>query len=101
MQEQYTVIALGKPEFLLGFRLAGVETKEAVSPKEQFEELVRNQQVGIIITDDETIARVSEQMREKLEALVKPVVVVLSLDATSQETLRKKIKKAIGVDLWN
>lgn len=101
MQEQYTVIALGKPEFLLGFRLAGVKTIEAVNPKEQFEELTKEQGIGIIITDEETMATVSEHMREKLEALVKPVVVVLSLDATSQETLRKKIKKAIGVDLWN
>jgi vacuolar-type H+-ATPase subunit F/Vma7 len=98
----YNIIALGKPEFLLGFRLAGIRTIEAVeNPREQFEELSEQEEIGIIITDDQTIESVSENYREKLETLVKPVVVVLSLDAASQDGLRKKIKKSIGVDLWN
>ena len=98
----YTVIAFGKPEFLLGFRLAGVATLEALGDiRKQFEELIVRDDVGILITDEETINAVPEHFREKLESFVKPVIVVLSLSSTSQETLRKKIKKSIGVDLWH
>lgn len=99
---EYNVVALGKPEFLLGFRLAGISTVEVVEDvRAQFEDFIQKEEVGIIITDDETVSKVSEHFREKIESLVKPVVVVLSLDSTSQEALRKKIKKSIGVDLWN
>lgn len=95
------VIALGKPEFTLGFRLAGIQTIEAKEPKQDIEELLSKEEIGIIITDEKTMNELPTFFREMVEARVKPVTVVVSADAASNETMRKKIKKAIGVDLWN
>lgn len=94
------LVALGKSEFLLGFRLAGINTIEAKNSEEDFTKLMQNIEIGIIITDEQTMAALPEAFREKIESAVKPVVVVLSTTEAGRETLRKKIKKSIGVDLW-
>ena len=95
------IIALGPSEFVLGFRLAGIETRETQSVKEDFEALFADSALGIIITDETTMQQLPLFFREAVEARVKPVTVVVSADVTSNETLRKKIKKSIGVDLWS
>lgn len=95
------IIAIGKPEFTVGFRLAGIETIDAKDTKEEFEKAANNAEVGIIITDEKTMDELPLFYREMVENRVKPVTVVVSTDAASNETLRKKIKKAIGVDLWS
>ena len=95
------IIALGPSEFILGFRLAGIQTHEIQSAKEDFDALFADSSLGIIITDETTMQQLPLFFREAVEARVKPVTVVVSADATSNETLRKKIKKSIGVDLWS
>ena len=95
------IIALGKSEFILGFRLAGIRSVETHYPKEDFEKYTADSEIGIIITDEETLQQLSPLHREAVEARVKPVTVVVSATASSNESLRKKIKKAIGVDLWS
>ncbi|PIN79914.1 V-type ATP synthase subunit F [Candidatus Woesearchaeota archaeon CG10_big_fil_rev_8_21_14_0_10_34_8] len=97
----YKIIALGKSEFILGFRLSGIEAIETDQPETDFKKYMENQDVGIIITDEDSVMQLSVDLREKVEEAVKPVTVVLSTDATSNEALRKKIKKSIGVDLWS
>jgi V/A-type H+/Na+-transporting ATPase subunit F len=97
----YKIIALGRSEFILGFRLAGIQAVEVSDVEADFTHYMNNKEVGILITDLETVAAMSIDFREKVEAAVRPVTVVLSTDATSNDALRKKIKKAIGVDLWN
>ena len=99
----YKIKALGGSEFVLGFRLAGVAVKEVNNVDDarvDFEELIKDEELGIIITDDKTINTLSEHFRELIEKKVKPVTVVLSTSASSQDTLRKQIQKSIGVDLW-
>jgi V/A-type H+/Na+-transporting ATPase subunit F len=98
----YKIVALGKSEFILGFRLAGIQSVETAADVEaDFTQYMENKEVGILITDPETMAAMSIDFREKVEAAVRPVTVVLSTDATGNDALRKKIKKAIGVDLWD
>lgn len=92
--------ALGKSEFLLGFQLAGIKTIEAKNLVEEFTQLCNDPEVGIIITDNGTFQELPEYLREQIEAKVKPVTVVVSTESVAQETLRKKIMKSIGVDLW-
>jgi vacuolar-type H+-ATPase subunit F/Vma7 len=97
----FQIVALGKSEFLLGFRLAGIHTIEtSEDPREDFDKIMQNQEIGIIITDEFTMESLPEHFREDVEAAVKPVTVVVSTSSSSQDTLRKKIKKSIGVDLW-
>lgn len=96
-----SIIALGRSEFLLGFRLVGIVTFEAHAPQEDFEKWLAVPDVGIIITDEETMSQLPPFFRETVEGKVKPITLVVSSDATSNEALRKKIKKSIGVDLWS
>lgn len=96
----FELVAVGGSEFTLGFRLSGIKTVETDSPEESLRQLIKNPDVGIIITDERSVARLPEHFRYLLEGIVKPVTVVLSLDTTAQDALRKMIIKSVGVDLW-
>jgi len=97
----FKIIAMGGSEFTLGFRLAGIETMEIENnQREHFEKLFQDQELGIIITDEKTMGALPEHFKADVESMVKPVTVVLSTTASGKDTLRKKIKKSIGVDLW-
>ena len=97
----FEIKAIGGAEFTLGFRLAGIKTEEVTDNiEDKFMQLSEDENLGIIITDDKTFNSLPEHIQEKVEGMVKPVTVVVSTDAASQDTLRKKIKKSIGVDLW-
>ena len=101
MTEKFEIVAIGGEEFTLGFRLAGIKTVETESPKDDFQKLIENPDLGIIITDEKVLQELPEHFREDIEARVKPVTVALSTTSAAQETLRKKIIKSIGVDLWS
>ena len=91
---------IGGSEFTLGFALAGIKKimEADADPAAAFKQAMQDGSVGIIITDEATVAKLEEHVREDVERSVKPVIVVLSAEAT-QESLRKMIKKSIGVDL--
>ncbi len=97
---------IGKPEFTLGFRLAGIsnvadlKTADAKEADRRFSEMMESENTGIIIADEETMNSLSERMRETAETSVRPVTVVVSSEAGAQEALRHMIIKSIGVDLW-
>ncbi len=97
------IVAIGTSEFVLGFQLAGIRKAIVVNNKdaqEQFKKLLIDPNVGIILTDDGTIAAVGEQLQQDIQKLAKPVVVTLSIADTAHDALRKMIQKSIGVDLW-
>jgi len=96
------IVALGEQEFILGFQLAGIsKTIDASKDTEEvFLKTLEDKDIGIIITEEKTISKLQEHIRERVEGLVRPVTVVLSTDTSSQDNLRKLIKKSIGVDLW-
>jgi len=97
------IAVIGSSEFALGFQLAGirnvVELGENENPSEKIKELTCKPEISIIVTEENLMKKVSEDERMKLEALIKPVIVVLSRELAA-ENLRKSIIKAIGVDLW-
>ena len=99
------IAVIGPSEFTLGFRLSGISRViEAVGGSEKIDKLfsdaMAEENLGILITDNTTMDAMSERIREKAEASVKPVVIIVSTESTAQETLRKMIIKSIGVDLW-
>ena len=97
------IAVIGSSEFALGFQLAGirnvVELKDSENPSEKIKELTCKPEISIIVTDENLMKKISEDDRMKFEALIKPVIVVLSRELAA-ESLRKSIIKAIGVDLW-
>lgn len=94
------IVVIGTPKFVLGFRLAGVRKiiEAEDNPLNKIKEIMADPNVGIIIADSETISKLDEYDRLDIESSVKPVVIVLSEEATS-DSLRKMIRKSIGVDL--
>lgn len=95
---------IGRSEFVVGFQLAGIKrVVELDGPPEKAEEAVKDamadQTIGIIIIDEEIVQKLPERSRDVLNASTRPVAVVLSTQS-SQDALRKMIRKSIGVDLW-
>ena len=93
--------AVGRDEFVQGFKLAGVRKTFSV-PKEELEpqlvKVLEDANVGILILSADDLAALSHGMRRRLETVPRPVVIAVG--AREEEDLREKIKRAIGVDLY-
>ncbi|MBI2112938.1 V-type ATP synthase subunit F [Candidatus Woesearchaeota archaeon] len=93
------IAVIGPVEFTLGFRLAGIKhVVDTGSLSEGMVKLLDNSEVGIVITDEETMSSLDEYIKEKVIGSINPVVVVVS-DKVQQDELRKMIIQSIGVDL--
>ena len=88
---------IGKSEFTLGFRLAGVKKVVEFKKDEHVVDMLNDQALGIVITDQETFDGLNEHLREDVTNSITPVFVVVS--AKPQEGLRNMIIRSIGVDL--
>jgi|SRR3989338_1479167 len=89
------IAALGSSVFTLGFRLAGV--RQVSENAADMNTLLREDNLGIIITDTATFDALDDNTKEDALRSIKPVVVVVS--DQPQEELRKMIIRSIGVDL--
>lgn len=93
------IAVIGSQEFTLGFRLAGLtKTFNPENYREKIQELVENDEIGILVAEEADLKELPQRIREEVESSVEPVVVALSESAES-ERLQKKIKKAIGADI--
>lgn len=91
----------GSSKFVLGFQLAGIrKTYEIESdPYLKIKKIMEDENTGIIIAEEELMKKMDERDRNEIEESVKPVVIVIS-EESSSEGLRKMIRKSIGIDLW-
>jgi len=93
--------AIGGSEFVVGFQLAGIrktiETDDNVII--QIKNLTQDKEIGIVIIDQKTLDKMDEADRWDIEASINPVFIPISTEV-SQDSLKKLIKKSIGVDLW-
>jgi|SRR3989338_3001665 len=93
------IAVIGPVEFTLGFRLAGIKLIiDTGNLTEGMAKLLDNSEVGIVITDEETMSSLDEYIKEKAVGSINPVVVVVS-EKAQQDELRKMIIQSIGVDL--
>jgi len=92
---------VGSERFTLGFRLAGIRRIWNATP-EQLEGQVRtalaDSEVAILIMATSDVAKLHERLRSELVASVKPTLVSVGME--EDNTLRDKVKQAVGVDLW-
>jgi vacuolar-type H+-ATPase subunit F/Vma7 len=58
----------------------------------------RDDSVSILVLETRDMNRISPRTRGELVSSVKPTVVAVGLE--EDNTLREKIKQAVGVDLW-
>lgn len=93
---------LGSPQFTLGFRLAGIRRIWDALTEEELERGARqacaDPGVSILVLETADLNRLSPRTRADLVASVKPTVVAVGTQ--EDNTLREKIKQAVGVDLW-
>lgn len=91
---------VGGSEFVLGFQLTGIKKIFEIdgNAEEAVTKALADPAVGIIIIDEHIIGQLDERLREKLHSSIRPVAVPVST-TSSQENLRRMIRKAIGIDV--
>jgi len=94
------VAVLGRNEFVLGFQLVGIrETIETGSnPMEDINALRKRKDIGIVVIDEQIMSSLQQHQRQEIEDSVEPVFIPVS-EKAEQESLRRLIKKSIGIDL--
>ncbi len=95
------IVVVGSDRFTLGFRLAGIRKIHTCGP-EELEQNVRvamnDADASILVMETSDVSKLNERLREELVASVKPTLVSVGVD--EDNTLREKVKQAVGVDLW-
>jgi V/A-type H+/Na+-transporting ATPase subunit F len=93
---------IGSPQFTLGFRLAGIRRIWDADGEEELERAVaaarRDEAVVILVMETADLRRLSPRTRSDLVSSVKPTMVAVGRE--EDNSLREKIKQAVGVDLW-
>ena len=92
---------LGSNEFVVGFQLAGIKNTIEVSdnPINDINNLKNNKEVGIVVIDENIMDNLDKHQRLEIEDSVDPVFIPVSTKV-EQDSLKRLIKKSIGVDLW-
>ena len=97
------IAVIGNSEFILGFRLAGIKKTYAAENDEKLNECITSAlsdgQVGILVLNSSDMERLPRRLRTTLENSVKPTGIALG-GAEGGLSMREKIKRSVGVDLW-
>ena len=95
------IAVIGRSEFIVGFQLAGI--KDLVEVKDNYFNEIKNlkneKDVGIIVVDEKIMENLETYQRLEIESSVDPVFISISAKI-EQDSLKRLIKKSIGVDLW-
>lgn len=97
------IAVIGNSEFILGFRLAGIQKTFAAESDEAMAEIVTkvmdDSEVGILVMNGEDMAKLPLRMRTTLSNSVKPTVISIGGEEGGL-SIRERIKRSVGVDLW-
>jgi len=97
------IAVIGNSEFILGFRLAGIKKTFAAENDEKLAECITSVlsdgQVGILVLNSSDMERLPRRLRTTLENSVKPTVIALGGEEGGL-SMRERIKRSVGVDLW-
>ncbi|WP_048151961.1 V-type ATP synthase subunit F [Methanolacinia paynteri] len=97
------IAVIGNSEFILGFRLAGIQKTYAAEESDVIADLVTmvmdDAEVGILVMNGEDMAKLPLRMRTTLSDSVKPTVIAIGGEEGGL-SIRERIKRSVGVDLW-
>ena len=95
------IAVVGGSEFVVGFQLAGVKEiiEASGNPFNELRDLKNRKDLGIIVIDEKIMDNLDSYQRLDIESSVDPVFIPLSTKV-EQDSLKRLIKKSIGVDLW-
>ncbi len=97
------IAILGNSEFALGFTLTGINKQYDIdeeNPDKIIVEIKENKDIGLVIMHPDTLAKFSEDVREKVSSSIEPVFLTISTKDSNEE-MKRLIKKSIGIDLWD
>jgi len=97
------IAVIGNSEFILGFRLAGIRKTYAADTDEKLNEhinkVLQDTNVGILVMNSSDMERVPWRLRATLEESVRPTVIAIGGEEGGL-SMRERIKRSVGVDLW-
>jgi V/A-type H+-transporting ATPase subunit F len=97
------ISVIGSSEFILGFRLAGVRKTYTAETEEELVQIITrvldDGTTGILVLESKDMNRVPLRLQATLEDSVKPTVIAIG-DEEGGMSLRERIKRSVGVDLW-
>jgi V/A-type H+-transporting ATPase subunit F len=97
------IAVIGNGEFILGFRLAGIKKTYAAESDEKLNEYINkvlhDGNIGILVLNSSDMERVPRRLRTTLENSVKPTVIAIGGEEGGL-SMRERIKRSVGVDLW-
>jgi V/A-type H+/Na+-transporting ATPase subunit F len=96
------IAIIGKSDFIVGFRLAGIRKTFDVKDDKELEERVRqcmdDRDIGIIVLHADDLRKLPAGMQKAVDESVEPTFIAIG--GKEESGLREKIRRAIGVDLW-
>lgn len=94
------IAVVGNDDFVTGFALAGVRHVFSAEANldEKVEVALQNNEIGVLVIEESHFQSLSNKNKKMLEKLVKPVIVLVSAEGSSD--IRDRIKKSLGIDLW-
>jgi V/A-type H+/Na+-transporting ATPase subunit F len=97
------IAVIGNSEFILGFRLAGIRKTYAAENDERLtghiNNVLQDASVGILVLNSSDMERIPRRLRAILENSVKPTVITIGAEEGGL-SMRDRIKRSVGVDLW-
>ncbi|MDG6257662.1 MAG: V-type ATP synthase subunit F [Methanomicrobiaceae archaeon] len=97
------IAVVGNSEFIIGFQLAGIQMTYPADDDEKLKDVVtkllENENVAILVIKGSDMQRLPPRLRIALEESVTPTVVAIGAEEGGI-TMRERIIKAMGVDLW-
>ena len=97
------IAVVGSSDFVLGFRLAGVRRTYAAESDEKLVEhitrVLEDGGIGILVLQSRDMNRIPRRLQATLENSVKPTVIAVGGEEGGL-SMRERIKRSVGVDLW-
>ncbi|HJJ32315.1 MAG TPA: V-type ATP synthase subunit F [Methanocorpusculum sp.] len=97
------IAVIGNKEFVVGFRLAGIQkTYSAETPEElanNIQKVMDDENIGILVLQSADLESLPRRLQVIIENSVRPTIVTLGGQEAGL-SLRERIKRSVGVDLW-
>ena len=92
---------LGSNEFIVGFQLAGIKDtiESSDNPVNDITNLKNKKEHAVVVIEEKIMDTLDKHQKSEVEDSVEPVFIPVSTKA-EQDSLKRLIKKSIGVDLW-
>jgi V/A-type H+-transporting ATPase subunit F len=97
------IAVIGSSEFIVGFRLAGIQKIYTAEDEERLKKhiasVLDDPEVGILVMNNRDLERIPTRLRTTLENSIRPTVIAIG-EQEGGMSMRERIKRSVGVDLW-